>query len=115
MKKRARRSGRCLFLYLAGNNRLSREIHWMWPRRVSSDCLVGSEPMSAVSWLPSLAVVALVTANVGGCGSPVDGPRPEAAKVAQAPNGDGPAPDDPAAPVERKIIYTSQIEVLVAD
>ena len=35
--------------------------------------------------------------------------------MAQDANANGPAPDGPPAPLERKIIYTSQIEVLVAD
>lgn len=71
--------------------------------------------MSAVSWGQTLAIVAVVAPYVAGCGAPSDGPRPEAAKVAQAPNANGPAPDGPPASDQRKIIYTSQIEVLVAD
>jgi len=38
-----------------------------------------------------------------------------APQVAQAPNANPPVPDGPAVPVERKIIYTSQIEVIVDD
>lgn len=71
--------------------------------------------MSAVSWGQTLAIVAVVVPYLAGCGAPSDGPRPDAAKVAPAANANGPAPDGPAAPGERKIIYTSHIDVLVAD
>lgn len=71
--------------------------------------------MSAVSCLHNLVVVAVVTSFVTGCGGPANAPRPDAPKVAQNENVNGPVPDGPPAPLERKIIYTSQIEVLVAD
>jgi len=71
--------------------------------------------MSAGSWLKSLFVVAVVTAQLTGCGAAPDGQGPPAVRVAQVPDDRGAAPDGPAAPVERKIIYTSQIDVLVED
>jgi cell fate (sporulation/competence/biofilm development) regulator YlbF (YheA/YmcA/DUF963 family) len=53
-----------------------------------------------------------LVAHVGGCGA--SGPRP--VQVAQAPAQDAPVnPDGPAVPSERKIIYQSQIDVVVDD
>lgn len=57
-----------------------------------------------------LMLLAIAVGNVGGCGG--SGPS---ARIAQAPNGAVPQPDGPAVPAERKIIYNSQIEVVVDD
>ena len=62
-----------------------------------------------------LSLFCLVAAYAGGCGGAADPPGPRAPQVAQAPHANPPAPDGPAASVERKIIYTSQVEILVDD
>ena len=60
----------------------------------------------------------IVFCLVVGCGTASDRSEKRsqhAPQVAQAPNGNPPVPDGPAVPEERKIIYTSQIEVVVDD
>ena len=63
-----------------------------------------------------LAALCVVVGYVGGCSREVaDNPGPPVPQVAQVPKGEPPVPDGPDVPVERKIIYTSQIEILVDD
>lgn len=60
-----------------------------------------------------LAVIGLALALISGCGS--DAPRNSPPQqIAQVPPA-APVPDGPVVPIERKIIYTSQIELLVGD
>lgn len=57
-----------------------------------------------------MVLLSIVVAFCCGCGAANRPPQ-----VAQAPNAAAPAPDGPLVPVERKIIYNSQIEVIVDD